>query len=162
MLHALKRDPAYRSADITVLDRNKKTSLPKGVRAVLGPGYLDKLSNFDLIFRTPGFPFTNAKLQAARRKGVGVSSVTRYFFEHAPCPVIGKEENIVLGGLMAAYLAFRLDVLLHVAMRVLMVGEYLKHCRDPGRTVEVLELETREFEDDEIIFAEPGEKRHSG
>src|SRR3989344_7408648 len=89
VLHALKRDPAYRSADITVLDRNKKTSLPKGVRAVLGPGYLDKLSNFDLIFRTPGFPFTNAKLQAARRKGVGVSSVTRYFFEHAPCPVIG-------------------------------------------------------------------------
>src|SRR3990167_448715 len=102
MLHALKRDPAYRSADITVLDRNKKTSLPKGVRAVLGPGYLDNLRRFDLIFRTPGFPFTNAKLQAARlalderdesrrarRKGVKVSSVTRYFFEHAPCAIIG-------------------------------------------------------------------------
>lgn len=89
MLMALKRDPAYRSADTTILDKNKKTSVPRGVRTVLGPGYLDKLSNFDLIFRTPGFPFTNAKLQAARRKGVKISSVTRYFFEHVPCTVIG-------------------------------------------------------------------------
>ena len=89
MLAALKRDPVYRSATITVLDRNKKTSVPKNVRAVAGPAYLDNLRQFDLIFRTPGFPFMNAKLQAARRKGVKVSSVTRYFFEHAPCAIIG-------------------------------------------------------------------------
>ena len=89
MLAALKRDPVYRSATITVLDRNKKTSVPKNVRAVAGPSYLDNLRQFDLSFRTPGFPFMNAKLQAARRKGVKVSSVTRYFFEHAPCAIIG-------------------------------------------------------------------------
>ncbi|MBI2036792.1 MAG: UDP-N-acetylmuramoyl-L-alanine--D-glutamate ligase, partial [Candidatus Liptonbacteria bacterium] len=89
MLRALKRDPAYRSAEITILDRNKKAPIPKGVRAILGPGYLDKLSSFDIIFRTPGFPYMNAKLQAARRKGVEVSSVTRYFFERVPCPIIG-------------------------------------------------------------------------
>lgn len=89
MLGALRRDPSYRSAEITILDQNKKTLVPTGMRAILGPSYLDHLAEFDLIFRTPGFPYLNAKLQAVQRKGVEVSSVTRYFFAHAPCRVIG-------------------------------------------------------------------------
>ncbi|MDP3947132.1 MAG: UDP-N-acetylmuramoyl-L-alanine--D-glutamate ligase [bacterium] len=89
MLGALRRDPHYRSAQITILDQDKNTAVPKSTRAILGPSYLNRLAEFDLIFRTPGFPYMNAKLQATQKNGVKVSSVTRYFFEHAPCAIIG-------------------------------------------------------------------------
>jgi UDP-N-acetylmuramoylalanine--D-glutamate ligase len=89
MLRALKRDPLYHSAEITVLDQNKKTKVPKGVRAILGSSYLNNLKKFDIIFRTPGFAYLNPKLQAARREGVEISSATRYFFENAPSYIIG-------------------------------------------------------------------------
>lgn len=55
----------------------------------LGPGYLDNLSEFDLIFRTPGLPYFNPKIQSAKKAGVEVSSQTKLFFELCPCPIIG-------------------------------------------------------------------------
>ncbi len=55
----------------------------------LGPGYLDGLEDFDLVFRTPGLPALHPKLQAARRSGVEVSSQTALFFDRCPAPILG-------------------------------------------------------------------------
>lgn len=55
----------------------------------LGPNYLDNLKDFDLIFRTPGLPYLNPKIQEAKRDGVEVSSEIKYFFANCPCSIIG-------------------------------------------------------------------------
>lgn len=55
----------------------------------LGPGYLGKLSDFDLLWRTPGISPLRPELQAAQRAGAQVSSQTRLFFSLCPCPILG-------------------------------------------------------------------------
>ena len=55
----------------------------------IGEGYLDDLTDFDLLFRTPGLPTLDPRLRAARRCGVEVSSQTRLFLQLCPAPVLG-------------------------------------------------------------------------
>ncbi len=55
----------------------------------IGEGYLDNLTDFDLLFRTPGLPTLDPRLCAARRCGVEVSSQTRLFLQLCPAPVLG-------------------------------------------------------------------------
>lgn len=55
----------------------------------IGEGYLDNLTDFDLLFRTPGLPTLDPRLRAARRCGVEVSSQTRLFLQLCPAPVLG-------------------------------------------------------------------------
>jgi len=55
----------------------------------LGPGYLNQLTDFDVVFRTPFLPIGNKKLQAAKKQGVEISSQTKLFFERCPAPIIG-------------------------------------------------------------------------
>ena len=55
----------------------------------LGPEYLDRLEDFDLVFRTPGLPALHPKLEAARRSGVEISSQTTLFFDRCPAPILG-------------------------------------------------------------------------
>ena len=54
-----------------------------------GADYLDNLSDFDLLFRTPGLPFLHPCIQAARANGIEVSSQTRLFLQLCPVPVLG-------------------------------------------------------------------------
>ncbi|MEK7142914.1 MAG: UDP-N-acetylmuramoyl-L-alanine--D-glutamate ligase [Patescibacteria group bacterium] len=55
----------------------------------LGPHYLDNLKDFKIVFRSPGIPYLNPKIQAAKIAGVEISSQTKLFFELCPCPIIG-------------------------------------------------------------------------
>ena len=55
----------------------------------IGEGYLDDLTDFDLLFRTPGLPTLDPRLCAARRCGVEVSSQTRLFSQLCPALVLG-------------------------------------------------------------------------
>lgn len=58
------------------------------VELSLGKDYLKDL-NGEIIFRTPGLPFTTPELTAAREKGKAVTSELEVFMELCPCPVYG-------------------------------------------------------------------------
>jgi UDP-N-acetylmuramoylalanine--D-glutamate ligase len=73
-------------------ERVAKSSIAKltaRVKFQLGKDYLRNLDKFDLIIRTPGIPYLNSKIQAARYHGVQISSQTRLFFEFCPAKIIG-------------------------------------------------------------------------
>lgn len=55
----------------------------------LGDDYLDSLSDFDVVFRTPLLPITDPHLEQARKAGVTVTSQTKLFFALCPAPVVG-------------------------------------------------------------------------
>lgn len=55
----------------------------------LGDDYLKNLTDFDIIFRSPGVKSLLPELEEARNAGVQVTSQTREFFSHSPCPIIG-------------------------------------------------------------------------
>jgi UDP-N-acetylmuramoylalanine--D-glutamate ligase len=76
--------------DLTFLD--KRTEIAEydsykslGAKFILGEGYLDSLTDFDVVFRTPGMYFGNEKLQDAIKKGVAVTSELEVFFSLCPC-----------------------------------------------------------------------------
>lgn len=60
-----------------------------GVKFRFGSGYLDNLTDFGLVFRTPGLPYFHPKIQEAKKSGVEISSQMKLFFSLCPCPIIG-------------------------------------------------------------------------
>lgn len=66
---------------------NKIKDLPVQFR--LGPHYLDGLEDFKIVFRTPGLPYLDLKIQKAKEQGVEISSQTKLFFQMCPSPIIG-------------------------------------------------------------------------
>ena len=62
-------------------------SLPSGVRSEIGKGSFEKIFDCDVLFRSPGIH--TKRLNEARKKGIEVTSVTNFFMENCPCPVIG-------------------------------------------------------------------------
>lgn len=82
--------------DVTVLDRKTKDQLDPelysrlhslGARFILGEGYLDSLSDFDVVYRTPGMYYNNPKLSKAREDGVIITSEMESFFQLCPCKI---------------------------------------------------------------------------
>lgn len=61
----------------------------KPVKLILGENYLNTLSAFDLIIRSPGFPLRNKELKKAHDKGVEITSLTKLFFENCSGKIIG-------------------------------------------------------------------------
>ena len=55
----------------------------EGAELCLGEGYLDDLE-VDIIFRTPGMSFNLPELEAARKKGIAVTSEMEVFFDLCP------------------------------------------------------------------------------
>ncbi len=80
---------------VTLLDRKSAEQLgsiyteleEKGVQFRLGESYLDGLSDFDVIFRSPGMYFNHPKLTEARAAGVAVTTEMEVFFELCPCKI---------------------------------------------------------------------------
>ncbi len=60
-----------------------------GVEFRLGPGYLDQLEDFSVVYRSPGLPLFHPKVVKAKRNGVKITSAIRLFIEVCPCPIIG-------------------------------------------------------------------------
>jgi UDP-N-acetylmuramoylalanine--D-glutamate ligase len=57
-----------------------------GAELCLGDGYLDNLE-VDIIFRTPGMNFNLPELDAARKKGIAVTSEMEVFFDLCPATI---------------------------------------------------------------------------
>lgn len=77
-----------RGAHVMVLDKKPDIAVPTGVESVLGENYLDNVTDFDILFRSPGLPFLTPQIQAAQVAGVIVTSQTQLFLEECPCRVI--------------------------------------------------------------------------
>jgi UDP-N-acetylmuramoylalanine--D-glutamate ligase len=82
-----------RAIDFSVCDIAPSVSLrsqwPQVSTWHLGPTYLEDLSHYDLLFRTPGLPNLHPSLQEARLQGGEVSSQMKLFFALCPCPILG-------------------------------------------------------------------------
>jgi len=82
---------AHQYNDITVCD--KKVSLgfamPDGVSVRLGEDYLEGLTDFEVIFRSPGVSYFEPAIVKARVAGAVVTSPTQFFLDHCPCKVVG-------------------------------------------------------------------------
>ena len=89
VLQFLRRAPEFRGAEIWVLDKDRHTEVPKGIRSLLGEKYLTHLGDFDVVFRSPGIPYTLPALVRAQRRGVRVTSLMELFFTHCPAPIVG-------------------------------------------------------------------------
>lgn len=77
LLRFFKKHPRYKKAEIAVLDQKTDKN------------YLEKLTDFDEIFRSPGVPYNLPQIQRAIKKGVKFSSATKLFFDLCPAPIIG-------------------------------------------------------------------------
>ncbi len=89
LLRFLRRDKKFRQAEFWVLDENPSVTVPKGVRTQTGKIYLSGLTQFDIIFRTPGIPYNLPALRRAREAGVEISSATAIFFERCRAKILG-------------------------------------------------------------------------
>ena len=85
-------------AQVTVCDKQTKEELAGSLELIkdfsikeyrLGDAYLDNLEGFDTIFRSPGIPYLNEKIQQAKSRGVEVTSQTKLFFDLCPGKIIG-------------------------------------------------------------------------
>lgn len=81
--------------NLTVCDKKSEGELDKylsqignGLKYQLGDNYLENLSDFEIVFRTPGIPFLSPEIQSAQQEGVIISSQTKLFFDLCPCPII--------------------------------------------------------------------------
>jgi UDP-N-acetylmuramoylalanine--D-glutamate ligase len=81
--------------DITICDQRSESdlkeeihSLPLKPKTILGGGYLQNLSQFDVCFRSPGVMYSKPEIQSAIKAGVDVYSGTRLFFDLCPAKII--------------------------------------------------------------------------
>lgn len=83
--------------NITICDQKQEGELKESLEKLgkfnfslrLGPDYLKNLTDFNIIFRAPGLPYLNEKLQKAKKAGVEISSQIKLFFDLCQCPIIG-------------------------------------------------------------------------
>lgn len=81
--------------EVTLLDRKTADKLGAaydefkalGVQFCLGDAYLDHLTDYDVVFRSPGMYYHNEKLQQARAQGVVITSEMEVFFQLCPCKI---------------------------------------------------------------------------
>jgi UDP-N-acetylmuramoylalanine--D-glutamate ligase len=87
-----------KGAEVWILDRKQKENLDhemitqaEQLRAqfILGKNYLENLSHYDVIVRSPGVKRLLPELLDAEKKGIIITSQTKIFFDECPCPIIG-------------------------------------------------------------------------
>ena len=76
--------------DITVCDAKKDTECPIGhsVSWRVGKNYDKNLDQFDIIFRSPGYPLFTKQIKKAKKAGVIISSPMKLFFDLCPSKTI--------------------------------------------------------------------------
>ena len=94
---ALVKYLASKKAIVTICDQKEREELGTYLSQIegldfdlqLGAGYPDDLKNFDIIFRTPGLPYLDPKIQEAKKAGVEITSQIKLFMELCPSPILG-------------------------------------------------------------------------
>ncbi|MBU3129204.1 UDP-N-acetylmuramoyl-L-alanine--D-glutamate ligase [Clostridium tagluense] len=61
----------------------------KGVKLVLGEHYLDDLTGFDVIFKTPSIRIDNPALLKAKQEGTYITSEMEEFIKYCPAKIFG-------------------------------------------------------------------------
>jgi UDP-N-acetylmuramoylalanine--D-glutamate ligase len=84
---------------VDCLDRRSEESLRESIQSVkqlgnidafhLGDTYLQNLSSYDCIVRTPGMLLRAKELDTARENGCQITSVTKLLLDTCPAPIIG-------------------------------------------------------------------------
>ena len=88
---------AAHGVKITACDRKQEDSLASELRSLagldvqylLGPGYLDALPGFDIVYLSPGVDPGQPEIEAARRAGVAVSSEIDLVLRLSAAPTVG-------------------------------------------------------------------------
>ena len=92
------RYAATHGATVTVFDSKSPAALTERMTELEGlpieyalgrPQRVEDIAQSDIIFASQSVPLTLPVFEAARERGVPVSSMTRYFLEHCPGPTIG-------------------------------------------------------------------------
>ncbi len=92
------RYAATHGATVTVFDSKSPAALTERMTELEGlpieyavgrPQRVEDIAQSDIIFASQSVPLTLPVLEAARERGVPVSSMTRYFLERCPGPTIG-------------------------------------------------------------------------
>src|SRR5882672_7735623 len=87
-----------KGADVWILDKKQKEKFDQnlitqaeefGVHFSLGETYLETLTEYEVIVRSPGVKRLLPELVAAEQQGVSITSHTKLFFDLCPCPIIG-------------------------------------------------------------------------
>lgn len=87
-----------KGASVWVLDKEQKDNIDHNLitqieksdlKCIFGENYLDTLSDYDVIVRSPGVRRLTPELLEAEKKGVVITSQIKLFFELCPCPIIG-------------------------------------------------------------------------
>lgn len=76
--------------DLDNMEENTKLYLKENnINTSLGDNYLDNLTGFDIIFRSPSFLPTNQKLVEEEKRGAIITTEIEQVIKLAPCPIIG-------------------------------------------------------------------------
>lgn len=75
--------------DVVICDKSTEIDFEFFKQRRVGSDYLDDLSRFDLIFRSPGIPPFLPEIEQAKKNGSEVSSLTKLFFDNCKAPIIG-------------------------------------------------------------------------
>lgn len=60
------------------------------INFIFGPGYLEELKGFDVVFRSPGIKLSDVqKAVASGKHQTVITSQTKWFFEHCPGKIVG-------------------------------------------------------------------------
>lgn len=84
-------------ANVTAFDKKSKEELGEtydelfsiGVNTVLGEGYLEKLTGFEVVFKTPSMRFDNPVLVRAKEEGAYITSEMEEFIKYCPAKIFG-------------------------------------------------------------------------
>lgn len=126
--------------DVTVLDKREQSDLgddyntltEKGAKFILGSDYLDRLTEFDIVFRTPGMYFLSERLQYAKNSGVIVTSEMEVFFALCNCKIYavtgsdGKTTTTTLIGEMLSRAGKRVHIGGNIGRAMLPIIEEIK------------------------------------
>ena len=82
--------------EVTILDKKKEEDLGKnaeilknlGAKFVCGEDYLNNLSDYEIVIRSPGMYYKDEKLEKAMKLGTVITSEMELFFEFCPCKII--------------------------------------------------------------------------
>lgn len=86
------------SQNLKVVACDQKETLPKellqelknpNLTLLLGKNYLDHITDYEVIFRSPGIPLWYPLIIEAKNKGAIITSLTKLFFDLCLCPIIG-------------------------------------------------------------------------
>ncbi len=87
-----------KGASVWVLDRKQSENIDHnlitkikefGAQLVLGKDYLNNLTDYDAVFRSPGVRRLSPELAEAEKQGVMITSQIKLFFDLCPCAIIG-------------------------------------------------------------------------